>query len=198
MTFSGVFRARSLRAVLAGSLLFVGVILAMPAQIAGAATPTPNWTQLTPATSPPARIQASMAYDPAIGKMVLFGGVNYRHRCAGQKPVIGWDHEGHQEFIRRIGSDTDQVRDVHIELGLGFASGSRIPAYPRGLWNRCPSPATRAPASSWSLGVAGRTSTARSYRRHIAPRRRLGPADGARHGATGGGRCGPAPSIWTG
>ena len=34
----GVHRARSLRAVLAGSLLFVGLVLAMPAQIAGAAT----------------------------------------------------------------------------------------------------------------------------------------------------------------
>jgi hypothetical protein len=33
-----VYRARSLRAVLAGSLLFGGVVLAMPAQIAGAAT----------------------------------------------------------------------------------------------------------------------------------------------------------------
>jgi hypothetical protein len=34
----GVCRARRLRAVLAGALLFVGVVLTMPAQIAGAAT----------------------------------------------------------------------------------------------------------------------------------------------------------------
>jgi len=36
----------------------------------------------------------------------------------GQEPVIGGVHERHQEFIRRVGSDSDQVRDVHIELGL--------------------------------------------------------------------------------
>src|ERR1035437_6129727 len=34
-----------------------------------------SWTQQIPATSPPARYVASMAYDPATGQMVLFGGV---------------------------------------------------------------------------------------------------------------------------
>jgi len=33
-----------------------------------------TWTQLSPATSPPARDQAPMAYNPATGDMVLFGG----------------------------------------------------------------------------------------------------------------------------
>ena len=33
-----------------------------------------NWTEQFPATSPPARDSASMAYDPATGNMVLFGG----------------------------------------------------------------------------------------------------------------------------
>lgn len=33
-----------------------------------------NWTQLTPGTSPPARYDASMAYDPANGTVMLFGG----------------------------------------------------------------------------------------------------------------------------
>ena len=32
------------------------------------------WTQLSPATSPPARDLASMAYDASLGKIVLFGG----------------------------------------------------------------------------------------------------------------------------
>ena len=41
---------------------------------AGASTPATTWTQLSPATSPSARSYASMAYDPAIGKTVLFGG----------------------------------------------------------------------------------------------------------------------------
>jgi hypothetical protein len=43
---------------------------------AGASAPALNWTQLSPATSPPGRYNAAMAYDPAIGQMVLFGGVN--------------------------------------------------------------------------------------------------------------------------
>jgi uncharacterized repeat protein (TIGR02543 family) len=33
-----------------------------------------TWTQLTPATSPPARDSASMAYDRGTGQLVLFGG----------------------------------------------------------------------------------------------------------------------------
>jgi len=33
-----------------------------------------NWTQQSPATSPPARSMASMAYDSALGNLVLFGG----------------------------------------------------------------------------------------------------------------------------
>ena len=35
-----------------------------------------NWTQQSPATSPPARSMASLAYDSALGKLVLFGGSN--------------------------------------------------------------------------------------------------------------------------
>ena len=33
-----------------------------------------TWTQLTPATSPPPRLGASMAYDTGTGQLVLFGG----------------------------------------------------------------------------------------------------------------------------
>ncbi len=41
---------------------------------AGAA---PNWSQLSPTTSPPGRNDASMAYDPLIDRIVLFGGNGY-------------------------------------------------------------------------------------------------------------------------
>lgn len=37
-------------------------------------SPVLNWTKQAPATSPSARIDASMAYDPATGNLVLFGG----------------------------------------------------------------------------------------------------------------------------
>jgi sugar lactone lactonase YvrE len=41
---------------------------------AGAQTFVPNWVQQSPAASPPARIEASMAYDAATGQGLLFGG----------------------------------------------------------------------------------------------------------------------------
>jgi hypothetical protein len=33
-----------------------------------------TWKQLSPATRPPACVGASMAYDPATGQLILFGG----------------------------------------------------------------------------------------------------------------------------
>jgi hypothetical protein len=44
-----------------------------PAALAGSA-PVLTWTRQAPATHPPARSEAAMAYDPATGNMVLFGG----------------------------------------------------------------------------------------------------------------------------
>jgi hypothetical protein len=35
-----------------------------------------TWTQLSPATSPPSRLNAAMAYDANSGQLVLFGGLN--------------------------------------------------------------------------------------------------------------------------
>ena len=52
------------------------VALAAPSGPAGADAPTANWAQLSPATSPTARGGPAMAYDPATGNMVLFGGDN--------------------------------------------------------------------------------------------------------------------------
>ncbi|HEX3735421.1 MAG TPA: kelch repeat-containing protein, partial [Solirubrobacterales bacterium] len=62
-------------------LALVGLALVLAVAVVGivpaaslAAAPTPEWTKQSPATSPPAHADASMAYDPATGKMVLFGG----------------------------------------------------------------------------------------------------------------------------
>ena len=37
-------------------------------------TPAPTWSQQSPATSPPVRLGATMAYDPGTNQVVLFGG----------------------------------------------------------------------------------------------------------------------------
>ena len=50
-------------------------VVALPGS-AVAAAPTYDWTQQTTADSPPARYLASMAFDPATGEIVLFGGAD--------------------------------------------------------------------------------------------------------------------------
>jgi hypothetical protein len=52
-------------------------------------TPAPNWTQLSPANSPSARYGSSMAYDPATGQMLLFGGSS-----SGGELNDTWDWDG--------------------------------------------------------------------------------------------------------
>ena len=48
-----------------------------------------NWTQKSPATSPPARLWAAMTYDSARSRMVLFGG-------DGPNGLLGdtWTYDG--------------------------------------------------------------------------------------------------------
>ena len=58
------------------ALSLATVALDLGARPAGASTLSANWAQQSPATSPPASESASMAFDPATGDMVLFGGYN--------------------------------------------------------------------------------------------------------------------------
>ena len=57
-----------------------GVLGMAPA--AAQASSAPTWTKQAPATSPPARDLASMAYDAATSDIVLFGG-NKKHGKLG-------------------------------------------------------------------------------------------------------------------
>jgi hypothetical protein len=75
-------RGNTLRGPLSMAFV-VGVVLAGLAGLsptgistASAVSLTPNWLELSPATSPPGRTSASMAYDPATGDVVLFGGAD--------------------------------------------------------------------------------------------------------------------------
>jgi fibronectin type III domain protein/galactose oxidase-like protein len=67
---------RALVGILSLVLAFSGTLLGAKPAGAGAATGQPNWTQLQPSSSPPARSDASTAFDPATGQLVLFGGSN--------------------------------------------------------------------------------------------------------------------------
>jgi hypothetical protein len=61
-------------AVAAAVLAACGVAAAVPSAALAGSSSAPNWTQQAPATSPPARDSAAMAYDAVTGTIVLFGG----------------------------------------------------------------------------------------------------------------------------
>jgi hypothetical protein len=69
---------RGLRlAALAGVLAAFGFPGVWQSVAVASSSPVLNWTRQAPATSPPARELASMAYDAATGNVVLFGGDNF-------------------------------------------------------------------------------------------------------------------------
>ena len=56
-----------------------GVLGLVPDTVQASSLQAATWTQQAPATSPPARIDAAMAYDAATGSAVLFGGYDGHH-----------------------------------------------------------------------------------------------------------------------
>lgn len=61
--------------VLAFCALAVALVLVNPASSFAQKIPSITWVQLSPASSPSPRDVSAMAYDPASGKVVMFGGV---------------------------------------------------------------------------------------------------------------------------
>ena len=66
------------------ALLLVATVL-----ITSAAAQTPDWTEITPANSPSARLNHAMAYDSTRGKVVLFGGYDGSGRVNDT-----WEYDG--------------------------------------------------------------------------------------------------------
>lgn len=64
---------RLIRVVVA--LLAAGVAGVVPSAVQASPAPAVTWTQQAPSASPPARFGEGMAYDPATGNVVLFGGL---------------------------------------------------------------------------------------------------------------------------
>ena len=58
----------------AAALAVCGISGVVPAAVQASSVSAVTWTQQHPAASPPARSQASMAYDAATGTVLLFGG----------------------------------------------------------------------------------------------------------------------------
>jgi hypothetical protein len=57
-----------------GLFAAAAVVLSVQPAVLASSAPAPTWTRQHPATHPPARQNASMAYDAATGTIVLFGG----------------------------------------------------------------------------------------------------------------------------
>src|ERR1700690_109906 len=66
------------RIVTAGvaALAGCGVLCTAPSAVQAGPTSVPAWTKQAPASHPPARDAASMAYDTATGTAVLYGGIS--------------------------------------------------------------------------------------------------------------------------
>ena len=74
--------------LLAAVLAAVGIPALSPSVALASSPSVLTWTKQAPATSPPARTGASMAYDAATGNVVMFGG-DGAHRAL--KDTWTWD-----------------------------------------------------------------------------------------------------------
>jgi hypothetical protein len=74
-------------------LSVVGVLGVFPPAVQASPSLAPTWTRQAPASSPPARADAAIAYDAATGTVVLFGGYT---RTAGGVVAFGdtWTWDG--------------------------------------------------------------------------------------------------------
>jgi spermidine/putrescine-binding protein len=80
----------------AATLAACGVLGMAPAAAQASSAPVPTWTKQAPATSPPGRRDAVMAYDAATGTAVLFGGLVTDGLDIADSHVVGgtWTWDG--------------------------------------------------------------------------------------------------------
>src|SRR5690242_2908760 len=75
-------RRRGAGALLSATTLMIGLSAVPAAVSAGTVSRPSSWRLLSPAAIPGVRSGAAMAFDAALGKVVLFGGGNSRTRLA--------------------------------------------------------------------------------------------------------------------
>ena len=127
--FAGRGRAgvprRSRGSVRTGSVAVVAAVAAFGVPGAGqsaalaSSSPVLNWTQQAPATSPPGRFLASMAYDAATGNVVMFGGL-------GSRSVLGgtWTWDG-STWTKQI-PKTSPVARTDASMAYDAATGNVV------------------------------------------------------------------------
>jgi hypothetical protein len=79
------------------------------------------WHALTPAESPPARSQSSLAYDALVGEVVLFGGVGRQSLAARQPHVL-------DDTWKWLGGTWEKVDATPRPLGRAAAAMAYDPA----------------------------------------------------------------------
>jgi hypothetical protein len=94
-----------------------------------------TWTQQHPATSPPAREYAAMAYDAATGTVVLFGGGNSRRSFAGTWTWDGttWTRQ-HPATSPPAGDGASMAYDAATGTVVLFGGCGRGSTYFDGTW----------------------------------------------------------------
>jgi archaellin len=109
------------RLVVLGTLLLCLVAAACigPTSSLAASAPIPQWVQQSPAASPSASFASSMAYDPATGEMVLFGGGSN-----GSESDETWTYDG-SEWTKQTTTESPSVRHA-ASMAYDPATGKMV------------------------------------------------------------------------
>ncbi len=115
------------------------------------------WTQVKPVTSPPARGAASMAYDPAISKLVLFGG-DGNNNTAPFTDTWTWGGTTWTQLNPPAGPSTgsagSMTYDAHASQLLYFG-GQSTTTFSNQTWSLTPVPVNCSAPAGPSVNWAG-------------------------------------------
>jgi hypothetical protein len=109
-------KAVAVLSAVAGGVALAGVVPA--ASLASTSAPTLTWSQQFPTTSPPARSDASMAFDQGTNELVLFGGWRSFHRDDT------WTYDG-TTWTQRFPAATPPARN-DASMAFDPASGELV------------------------------------------------------------------------
>jgi len=94
-----------------------------------------DWTQMTPATSPPARDWSSMVYDPNSGSILLFAGRDSNNKPAGTyvpyNDTWKWDGVNWTQFFPATAPDVRHAHQLSFDKNLNkvLMTGGQRPGF---------------------------------------------------------------------